>query len=137
MNKLLTSYNEFLLVREYSKPEEKSEREKRLLFLVDYILDITTYCEEYSLKIGEEILDIMKHIYKYHNRNDNSITPYSNYFRKEYEFYFSVYIQFIIQYLEWGANIYSAWFDSSKEIEGMKLTSDNIAKVIKWLDGDD
>lgn len=134
MNKLLTDYNTFLTIRECSEPEERNEREKRLIFLVDIVLELTTYCEEYSFKIGEEILYIMKYIYKYHNPSDNSITSYNDYSRQKYNFDFSVYVQFIIQYLNWGTNIYSAWFDSSKEIEGMKLTSENVAKLIKWLD---
>ena len=31
--------------------------------------------------------------------------------------------------LNWGTSIYSAWFDSIKEVEGIKLTSDNVAKL--------
>lgn len=136
-NQLLNSYKEFLLVREYSKPDNRTEREKRILFLVDHILDLTTYCGEYSLKIGEKVLDVMKYIYYKHNPSDKSITPNYDYSRDIYELEYIIYVQFIIQYLEWGTSIWSAWFDSSKEIEGVKLTSDNIAKVIKWLDGDD
>ena len=62
MNKLLTNYNFLLKERKYLKSEELSEKEKRLIFLVDSTLNFTTYCEDYSLRIGEIILDIMKHI---------------------------------------------------------------------------
>lgn len=133
MDRLINSYKEFLIVREYSKPEEKSEREKRLLFLVDRILDLTTYCEDYSLKIGEIVLDIMKYI---SSKRDVKSSKY-DYSREQWEFDYIVYTQFILSYLEWGTSIYSAWFDSSKEIEGIRLSSENVAKLIKWLDGKD
>ena len=132
--RLLTSYNEFLVVREYSKPENRTEREKRLLFLVDEVLDLTTYCEEYSLEIGEQVLEIIIFIYKKHNSNDHSVESIVNYRKENNGYTYILYTQFIIQYLEWGTSIWSAWFDSSKEIEGMKLTSENVVKLINWLD---
>lgn len=131
---LLSSYEEFLNVRRLSNPNEMNERQKRLIFLVDNILDLTTYCEEYSFEIGEKILDVMKYIYYRHNPSDKSITPEYDYSRKIYEPDFILYVQFIIRYLEWGTSIYSAWFDSSKEIESIKLTSENVSKLINWLD---
>lgn len=133
MDKLLTRYNESFIVRECSEPKGRTEREKRLLFLVDEVLELTTYCEEYSLKIGEIILDIMKYIHS--KRDFLTLRPKYDYAREQWEFDYVVYVQFITQYLNWGTSIYSVWFDSSKEIEGMKLTSNNVIKLIQWLDG--
>ena len=46
------SYEEFLTVWGWSKPDEYSEREKRLIYLTNTVLDLTNYCDEYSLNIG-------------------------------------------------------------------------------------
>lgn len=128
---LLINYRDFLELREYTNPDEYSEREKRLIFFVDDVLELTTYCDAYSLGIGEYILDVMKSIYHRHNTNDSLI----NYKEEDNEYLYILYVQFIIQYLEWGTSIWSAWFDSSKEICGYKLNSQNVKLLISWLDG--
>jgi len=131
---LLNSYQQFLDVRRLQNPNKMTKRQKRLIFLVDEILDLTTYCEEYSVEIGERILDVMKYIYYKHNPNDESVTPNYDYSRDIYELEFIVYVQFIIQYLEWGTSIYTAWFDSSKKIFECTLNPQNVKFLINWLD---
>lgn len=128
------SYEEFLTVWDYSKPDEYSEREKRLIYLTNEVLGLTTYCDDYSLKIGEQILDIIKFI------NCKGDTPrilrpkIINYLMEECEFTYCLYIQFITDYLEWGTSIYHPWFDSSREILGYKLTLSNVSYLISWFD---
>lgn len=126
------SYEDFLYVWGLSKPDEYTEREKRLIFLTDRVLDLTTYCDDYSLKIGEQILDIFKFI------NYKVTTPIiqrpkiPNY--RIIEFTYILYVQFIKDYLGWGTNIYYPWFDSKKEILGYKLTPENVSYLISWFD---
>jgi hypothetical protein len=128
------SYKEFLTVWNYSKPDEYTEREKRLIYLTNRVLDLTTYCDEYSLKIGEQILDIIKFI------NCKADTPkilrpkVNDYLRTEEEFTYCLYVQFITQYLNWGTNIYYSWFDNKKDILGYKLTPSNVTYLISWFD---
>jgi hypothetical protein len=131
------SYEDFLVVWGYSKPDEYSEKEKRLIYLTNEVLDLTTYCDEYSLKIGEQVLDIIKYIHYFHNRKDVYIKSKHNYLsssNKELHYTYTVYVQFIIKYLEWGTSIHRAWFDSKKEILGYKLTPSNVAYLISWFD---
>lgn len=131
------AYEDFLYVWGLSEPDEYTEREKRLIFLTDRVLDLTTYCDEYSLKIGEQVLDIIKYIYYFHNRKDVLIKSKHNYLQsstKELHYTYTVYVQFLIKYLEWGTSIHRAWFDSRKEILGYKLTAKNVSYLISWFD---
>jgi len=131
------SYEEFLTVWNYSKPDEYSGREKRLIYLTNEVLDITTYCDDYSLRIGEQVLDIIKYIHYFHNRKGVVSKSKHNYLSsstKELHYTYTVYVQFIIKYLDWGTSIHRAWFDSNKEILGYKLTTSNVAYLISWFD---
>ena len=120
------NYEEFLYVWGLSKPDEYTERQKRLIFLTDRVLDLTTYCDDYSLKIGEQVLDIVKFV----AFQPNII----NYRRDGDEFTYILYVQFIKKYLDWGTNIYFSWFDSDKEILGYRLTPENVSYLISWFD---
>jgi len=143
--KLEQEYHNFLITRSYTLNEELEEvvdeRNRRLLFLTDYVLDLTTYCENYSIKIGEKVVDILKHIYcnSYQFSQDSNIKPLNYYVCYPYdlEYQFVVYVQFIIQYLNCETNIYKCWFDEKKEILGYKLTRENIKYLINWFDGED
>lgn len=128
------AYEDFLYVWKLSKPDEYTEREKRLIFLTNRVLDLTTYCDDYSLRIGEQILDIIKYI------NYKADTPIVqrprviNYRLDFIEFTYILYVQFIVQYLEWGTSIYFPWFDYRKEILAYKLTPKNMSYLISWFD---
>lgn len=128
------SYEDFLYVWGLSKPDEYTEREKRLIFLTNRVLDLTTYCDDFSLKIGEQVLDIIKFINckAFTLRAERPKIP--NYRIVEVEFTYILYVQFLKDYLDWGTNIYYPWFDSSKEILDYKLTPENVSYLIRWFD---
>lgn len=131
------AYEEFLYVWSLPKPDDYSEREKRLIFLTDRVLELTTYCDDYSLRIGEQILDIIKSIHYFHNKKDVHTKPEINYcFPKSIglQYTYIVYVQFIIQYLSWGTSIRSAWFDTDEKILGYKLTPKNVSYLISWFE---
>lgn len=128
------SYEEFLYVWGLSKPDEYTEKEKRLIFLVDSVLDLATYCDDYSLKIGEQILDIFKFINCKANTPIIQKPKIPNYRIEEAEFTYILYLQFIKKYLDWGTSIYNSWFDSREEILGYKLTPENVSYLISWFD---
>lgn len=130
------SYEDFLYVWGLSKPDEYTEREKRLIFLTDRVLDLTTYCDDFSLRFGEQILDIIKSIHYFHNKKDVHTKPNQNYLfpdSEELQYTYIVYVQFIIQYLGWGTSVRGAWFDTDEEILGYKLTPENVSYLISWF----
>lgn len=131
-------YQNFLTVYGDDRPDEYTERDKRIIFLAEDVLGITTYCGDYSLRIGERILDVMKFI-NFKKSNSETLRPKVNdYFDvvvdEDSEFTYILYVQFIKDYLNWGTNIYYPWFDSKKEILGYKLTPENVSYLISWFD---
>jgi hypothetical protein len=89
------------------------------------------------LRIGEQVLDIIKSIHYTHNKKDIITKPKYNYFyptTEELQYTYIVYVQFIIEYLGWGTSVRGAWFDTDEEILGYKLTPGNVVYLISWFD---
>lgn len=117
---LQQQYKDFLETRsmQFNKPEDDitTETNKRLLFLVDHILDLTTYCEEYSIRIGTTLLDILKWLTR--NKKLSIKSNYDYTATEELEFTYCLYVQYIESWLNWGTNIYTAWLDKIRLATG-------------------
>ena len=124
---LQKQYTEFLEIRSWSLneqyPDNTTESDKRLAFLVDHVLDLTTYCEDYSIQIGTKLLDVLKYLTRNTKLNLKSNYNYST--NNTLEFTYCLMIQHLMEWINWGTNIYTAWLDKISLATGHYMTEQN------------
>lgn len=120
-------------------------KEYKYIWFVDEVLNLITYSTEISIEIGDSIIDVCKYIlvntYKNLSRTlDERINYKNEWYRndtllKDY----CLYLNLLIDYLDWGINIYNAWFDQDKVIiineVKYKLNKLNLETLFLWIDG--
>jgi hypothetical protein len=122
-------YKEYLEVRSWrlNEQDKTTESDKRLAFLVDHVLDLTTYCEEYSVLLGSKILDVLKYCTRY---RQNLVSTYDYSTTDTLGFTYCLIYQFISEWLDYGTSIYSAWLDTVRLCTGYEEISKTECKAI-------
>lgn len=119
-------------------------QEYKYIWFVDEVLNITTYSIDISIEIGKLLTILCKNIlvkqYKDKKRNLDERIQYDNKFNECHSMTnICLYLNLIIDYLDWGINIYNAWFDESKEFiineNKYKLNKLNLETLFLWIDG--
>lgn len=68
---------------------EFTEQELKLIYLVEEVVDFYTYCDNYTIRIGKQLLDILKYIFSTHTATN--ITCTNDYSNDELEFTYCLY----------------------------------------------
>lgn len=118
---------------------EYNESEKRAMFLSEYIVGITTYDGNLSLKFGKMIIETLEQI-----KNKTTYEYIEN--ELNYEKYI-LSCNFIERWLDWGTSIRGAWFNTYDgkietdeylgnvgcDKEFINITEDFISWFVDWL----
>lgn len=108
----MTDYKKLLQENyEYNK-QFSCPPESKLEYIGNYIFDFTTYCPEMDELFAKRMIEVLDCIYKkeqyeYHGESDEKFENYL----------LMVNMPFLVDKLEWGTNIFGAWFDFDNDLE--------------------